>query len=58
MNLDVLNAEQQLYGARHDLTEARYTWLTAWLQLRYYAGTLDEQTLRQLATYFVHTSGK
>ena len=54
MNLDVLNAEQQLYGARRDLTEARYTWLTAWLQLRYYAGTLDEQTLRQLATYFVH----
>ncbi|AFR02828.1 hypothetical protein PEC301653_12320 [Pectobacterium carotovorum subsp. carotovorum] len=55
VNLDVLNAEQQLYGARRDLTEARYTWLTAWLQLRYYAGTLDEQTLRQLATYFVHT---
>ncbi|WP_409307324.1 TolC family outer membrane protein [Pectobacterium sp. B1J-3] len=54
VNLDVLNAEQQLYGARRDLSEARYTWLTAWLQLRYYAGTLDEQTLHQLSTYFIH----
>ncbi|PWC18323.1 peptidase [Brenneria roseae subsp. roseae] len=56
VNLDVLNAEQQLYGARRDLTEARYTWLTAWLQLRYYAGTLDEQTLHQLSAYFTHAS--
>ncbi|GAA3590442.1 TolC family outer membrane protein [Gibbsiella greigii] len=52
VNLDVLNAEQQLYSTRRDLAEARYAWLSAWLQLRYYAGTLDEQTLRQLAAYF------
>lgn len=54
VNLDVLNAEQQLYSARRDLSQARYTWLTAWLQLRYYAGTLDENTLQQLAAYFLH----
>ncbi|MFC3396094.1 TolC family outer membrane protein [Brenneria rubrifaciens] len=52
VNLDVLNAEQQLYGARRDLSEARYAWLTSWLQLRYYAGTLDDAMLRQLAGYF------
>lgn len=52
VNLDVLNAEQQLYSVRRDLSEARYTWLAAWLQLRYYTGELDDSTLRQLAGYF------
>ncbi|RLM19008.1 peptidase [Brenneria alni] len=52
VNLDILNAEQQLYRTRRDLTEARYVWLTAWLQLHYYAGTLDENILQQLANYF------
>jgi len=52
VNLDVLNAEQQLFSVRRDLSEARYTWLTSWLQLRYYTGDLDDSTLRQLAGYF------
>lgn len=52
VNLDILNAEQQLYSTRRDLAEARYAWLTAWLELHYYAGKLDDDTLQQLAKNF------
>lgn len=40
VSLDVLNAEQQLYTTRRDMAQARYDYLMAWTQLRYYAGTL------------------
>ncbi|MGE8500381.1 MAG: TolC family outer membrane protein [Pseudomonas sp.] len=53
VNLDVLNAEQQLHGARRDLAEARYGYLRAWLQLRYLAGLLKADDLDALAGYFV-----
>ncbi|WP_286785798.1 MULTISPECIES: TolC family outer membrane protein [Pseudomonas] len=53
VNLDVLNAEQQLYGARRDLAEARHGYLRAWLQLRFLAGTLDEGDLQTLRGFFV-----
>lgn len=52
VNRDVLDAEQQLYGARRDLAEARYGYLRAWLQLRYLAGVLGEADLRHLNRYF------
>jgi outer membrane protein len=42
MNIDVLNAEQQLYTARRDLIKARYDTLLAGLKLKAAAGTLDE----------------
>ncbi|KAF1011738.1 MAG: Outer membrane protein TolC [Pseudomonas fluorescens] len=48
VNLDVLDAEQQLFGARRDLADARH----AYLLVKYYAGLLDEQDLRALAGYF------
>ena len=38
VNRDVLDAEQQFYGARRDLAEARYAYLNAWLRLRQLAG--------------------
>ena len=41
--LDVLDAEQQLFSAKRDLAEARYAYLLARVQLKYYAG---HQTLR------------
>ncbi|OLF52107.1 TolC family outer membrane protein [Pseudomonas chlororaphis] len=52
VNLDVLDAEQQLFGARRDLADARHAYLLARIQLKYYAGLLDEQDLQQLAGYF------
>ncbi|MDD0976092.1 TolC family outer membrane protein [Pseudomonas fontis] len=53
VNLDVLNAEQQLYSARRDLAQARYDYMRAWLQVRYLAGTLEASDLQQLNNYFV-----
>ena len=52
VNLDVLDAEQQLFSAKRDLAEARYAYLLARVQLRYYAGLLNEGDLQQMAGYF------
>lgn len=52
VNLDVLDAEQQLFTARRDLANARHAYLLARIQLKYYAGLLSEQDLRTLAGYF------
>lgn len=52
VNLDVLDAEQQLHGARRNLIETRHGYLRAWLQLRYLTGQLDERDLHRLAGYF------
>ncbi len=42
---DVLNAEQQLFGAKRDLARARYSYLLGMLQLKASAGTLVEEDL-------------
>lgn len=42
VNLDVLNAEQQLATTRRDLAQARYDYLLAWIKLHYQAGVLSE----------------
>ena len=52
VNLDVLDAEQQLFSAKRDLADARYAYLLARVQLKYYAGLLNEGDLRQVAGYF------
>ncbi|WWT67616.1 TolC family outer membrane protein [Pseudomonas sp. ML2-2023-6] len=52
VNLDVLDAKQQLFSAKRDLAEARYAYLLARVQLKYYAGLLSEGDLRQVAGYF------
>ncbi|MDH0647030.1 TolC family outer membrane protein [Pseudomonas sp. GD03858] len=52
VNLDVLDAEQQLFGARRDLAQARHEYLRAWLQLRYLAGVLEVGDLNELNRYF------
>lgn len=41
-NLDVLNAEQQLYVSRRDLAKARYTYILNWLKLKADVGALGE----------------
>ncbi|WP_053151280.1 TolC family outer membrane protein [Pseudomonas sp. Pf153] len=53
VNLDALNAEQQLYTTRRDLAKARYDYLMAWTKLHYYAGTLGEQDLAKVDEAFV-----
>lgn len=42
MNIDVLNAEQQLYSAQRDLAKARYDTLLQGLKLKAAAGALSE----------------
>ena len=44
-NLDVLNAQQQLYSTRRDLYEAKYNYLLNQLQLKAVAGVLEEADL-------------
>ena len=43
--LDVLNANQQVYGAQRDLGKARYDYVVGRLRLKAAAGTLGEQDI-------------
>jgi protease secretion system outer membrane protein len=51
-NVDVLNAQQQLFDTRRDLAQSRYNYLLALLRLRYSAGTLQAADLADIAGYF------
>jgi outer membrane protein len=44
-NLDVLNAQQQLYATRRDLYQAEYNYLLSKLRLKAASGSLDESEL-------------
>jgi len=44
-NLDVLNAQQQLFSTRRDLYQAQYNFLVSQLRLKAAAGTLSESDL-------------
>lgn len=52
-NLDVLNAQQQLFEAKRDLALARYNYLLGYLRLRYAAGSLSAADLTDIAGSFV-----
>ena len=52
INLDLLNAQQQLYTTKRDQAQARYNYLLGMLRLRSAAGTLDIDALREVAAYF------
>jgi outer membrane protein, protease secretion system len=58
INLDLLNAQQQLFSAQRDLAQARYNYLLAYLRLRYAAGILTHDDLRLVASYFVPADTK
>lgn len=47
-NLDVLNAQQQLYSTRRDLFQAEYNYLVSQLQLKAAVGTLAEDDLARV----------
>ena len=51
-NLDTLNAQHQLFTAKRDLSQARYTYLLSYLKLRKAAGTLGAVDLNEIASYF------
>jgi len=53
INLDVLNAQQQLYTAQRDLANARYNYLLSYLRLRNAAGTLNGDDLRTVSSYLI-----
>ncbi|MCM0045510.1 MAG: TolC family protein, partial [Burkholderiaceae bacterium] len=48
INIDVLNAQQQLFSTRRDLAKARYETLLAGLKLKAAAGALAEADLAEL----------
>ncbi|HVK95429.1 MAG TPA: TolC family outer membrane protein [Noviherbaspirillum sp.] len=48
INIDVLNAQQQLFSTRRDLAKARYDTIVNGLRLKSAAGTLDENDLAQV----------
>lgn len=52
INLDVLNAQQQLYTVQRDLAQARYGYLLSYLRLRSAAGTLSAEDVQEMAGYF------
>jgi outer membrane protein, protease secretion system len=57
INLDVLNAQQQLYAAQRDLAQARYNYLLSYMRLRNAAGTLNAEDLHTVAGYFLPGTG-
>jgi protease secretion system outer membrane protein len=52
INLDLLNAQQQLFTSQRDLAQARYSYLLGVLRLRAAAGTLGDSDIREIAAYF------
>ena len=51
-NLDVITAAQQLYTARADLMNAKYTYIKAYIGLLNNAGVLKQQDITRVARYF------
>jgi outer membrane protein len=50
INIDVLNAQQQLYSTRSELSKARYDTLMNSLRLKAAAGTLQERDVVEINT--------
>jgi len=48
INIDVLNAQQQLYSTRRDLAKARYETLVAGLKLKAASGALSEADMAEI----------
>ncbi|HUL63628.1 MAG TPA: TolC family outer membrane protein [Burkholderiaceae bacterium] len=54
INLDVLNANTQLYTTQRDLKRARYDFLLSGLRLKSAAGSLDDNDVDAINTLLVH----
>lgn len=56
INLDLLDAQEQLFSSQGELSQARYNYLLAYLRLKLAAGDLVLNDLQRIATYFNSTS--
>lgn len=54
INLDVLNAQTQLFNTQRDLKRARYDFLINGLRLKYAVGALEEQDLAAINALLAH----
>lgn len=52
VNLDLLNAQHQLYVAQRDLAQARYTAIVTRMRLLFVSGVLTEQDVRETSAWF------
>jgi protease secretion system outer membrane protein len=52
INLDLLNAQQQLFVSQRDLAQARYSYLIGLMRLRAISGDVGESDIRQIGAYF------
>ncbi|MBD2797278.1 TolC family outer membrane protein [Xenorhabdus sp. 18] len=52
VNVDILNAEQQLYTARRELSQAKYDYMKAWIGLLNESGQLNGEHIKLIADYF------
>ena len=52
INLDLLNAQQQLVTAKRDLAQARYNYLSAFLRLKVAAGVASYEDMQVVAGFF------
>ena len=53
INVDLLNAQQQLYSTQRDLAQARYGYLLAYMRLHDAAGLLTEESLQKIDREFL-----
>lgn len=53
INLNLLDAQQQLHTAQRDLAQAKYNYVLAYLRLQLAAGTLAQSDLQNVARYFI-----
>jgi outer membrane protein len=53
INIDVLNAQSQLYQTKRDLAQARYNVLLGTLRLRQAAGTLTQEDIEAINALLV-----
>lgn len=52
INLDLLNAQRQLFTAQRDLAQSRYNYFLATLNMRAASGTLAREDVQLIAAYF------
>ncbi len=58
INIDVLNAEQQVYSTRRDLAKAKYDTLMAQLRLKAAVGALGDEDVAKINTLLDPTAAK
>ncbi|WP_237385903.1 TolC family outer membrane protein [Xenorhabdus sp. Sc-CR9] len=52
VNVDILNAEQQLYTVRRELSQAKYDYMKAWIGLLSESGQLNSEHINLITGYF------